>query len=207
MEWTSYGMVLVQIAAGASLAACCGLRAFLPPLVIGLAARFGVGDLVLGPGFELQGSFAWMASTPALVVFGSALALEVLADKLPWVDHALDALQTGVRPLSGALVVAASLTELDPLPAAVIGLLLGGSIAGGVHVAKAKTRLLSTAGTAGLGSPVLSLLEDGLALLGSLVSVLLGGLALLILGTIAATLVWAWARRRQTMHGRMFVRR
>jgi hypothetical protein len=200
------GSIILQIAAGAALAACCGLRAFLPPLVVGLAARLGVGGVLLGPGFELQESFAWMASTPALIVFGSALVLEVLADKVPWIDHALDVVQTAVRPLAGGLVVAASLTELDPLPAAVIGLLLGGSIAGGVHVAKANTRLLSTTGTGGLASPVLSLVEDGLALAGTLASVLLGGLALVLLLVVGGLLVRAWLRRRSGAHRRMFVR-
>jgi hypothetical protein len=199
------GSIILQVAAGAALAACCGLRAFLPPLVIGLASRLGVGGLLLGPGFELQESFAWMASTPALVVFGSALALEVLADKVPWVDHALDTVQTAVRPLAGGLVAAASLTDLDPLPAAVVGLLLGGSVAGGVHVAKANTRLLTTAGTGGLASPVVSLVEDGLALLGTVLGVVLGGFALVLLA-VAGLLFGLWLRRRRGTHRRMFLR-
>jgi hypothetical protein len=202
METFSPLALLFQLAAGAGLAACCGLRAFLPPLTIGLAARLGLGDLVFGPGFELHSSFAWLASTPALVVFGSAVVVEVLADKIPWVDHALDAVQTAVRPLAGALVAAASLTELDPLPAAVVGLILGGSVAGGVHVAKAKTRLLSTAGTGGLASPVLSLVEDVLALAGSVLSVLLGGVAVLLLLLAAAVAgVWVLRRRRLARSG------
>lgn len=205
MDWMFPGSIILQVAAGAALAACCGLRAFLPPLVIGLASRLGVGGLLLGPGFELQESFAWMASTPALVVFGSALALEVLADKVPWVDHALDTVQTAVRPLAGGLVAAASLTDLDPLPAAVVGLLLGGSVAGGVHVAKANTRLLTTAGTGGLASPVVSLVEDGLALLGTVLGVVLGGFALVLLA-VAGLLFGLWLRRRRGTHRRMFLR-
>ena len=205
MDWLFPGSIVLQVAAGVALAACCGLRAFLPPLVIGLAARLGVGGMFLGPGFELQESFAWMASTPALVVFGSALVLEALADKVPWVDHALDTVQTAVRPLAGGLVVAASLTDLDPLPAAVIGLLLGGSIAGWVHVAKANTRLLTTAGTGGLASPLVSLAEDGLALLGTVLGVLLGGFALVLLA-FAGLFLGVWLRRRRGAHRRMFVR-
>jgi hypothetical protein len=75
-------------------------------------------------------------------------------------------------------------------------------VAGGVHVAKAKTRLLSTAGTGGLASPVLSLVEDLLALAGSVLSVLLGGLAVLLLLLVAAVAgVWVLRRRRLARYG------
>jgi uncharacterized membrane protein len=197
MDGISPVALLFQVVAGVGLAACCGLRAFLPPLVIGLSARLGVAELILGPGFELEGSFAWMQSTPALVVFGSAVVLELLADKVPWVDHALDTVQTVVRPVSGALVFAATLTELEPLPAAVVGLLVGGSLAGGVHLAKAKTRLMSTASTGGLASPILSLIEDFVALVGSLLAILAG----VVVAAILFALVviggrWVLRRRR-----------
>lgn len=164
--------MLIQILAGISLAACCGLRAFVPPLVVGLAVRFEVPDLVLGQAIELNSSFDWMASTPALLVFGVAMVLELLADKVPLVDHALDAVETVIRPMAGFLVVAASLSGLDPLPAAVIGLIVGGSVAGGVHLAKTKIRILSTLGTGGLASPILSVLEDILAFAGSILAVI-----------------------------------
>lgn len=196
MEWSGIMTVSLQLAAGIGLAACCGLRAFLPPLLVGLAARFGVGDILTGGPIALSDSFDWLSSTPALVVFSTAVVLEVLADKVPWVDHVLDAAETFVRPLAGTLVVAASLTELDPLAATVIGLLVGGTVAGGVHVAKAKTRILSTAATAGLASPVISVAEDGVALVGTVLSILIGGLALVFV-VLLLLLVARWALHRR----------
>ncbi len=175
--------LVVQVLAGVSLAASCGLRAFLPPFVVGLAVRLGATEVLLGRPLELNPAFAWLSSTPALVVFGVAVVVELVADKVPVVDHALDLVQTLVRPLAGMLVVAANLRDLPPLPAAVIGLVLGGTIAGGVHVAKAKIRLLSTLGTGGAASPVLSGIEDLLSLVGSVLAVLAAVLAALVIGT------------------------
>jgi hypothetical protein len=173
--------IAVQLAAGLALAACCGLRAFLPPLLLGLAARAGVPELLLGRSL-LSPSFDWLASTPALVVFGAAVALELLADKVPALDHLLDMVQTAVRPLAGALVVAASFSPLEPVPAAVLGLVTGTPLAGAVHLGKAKIRALSTLGTGGLGSPVLSIIEDVATFVGSAFAVVLAFVALFVIG-------------------------
>jgi uncharacterized membrane protein len=173
--------ILVQLAAGLALAACCGLRAFLPPLLLGLAGRFGVSEILLGRPI-LSPTFEWLSSTPALVIFGVAVVFEVLADKVPALDHLLDMVQTAVRPLAGALVVAASFSPLGPLPAGVFGLVAGTPVAGVVHLGKAKIRALSTLGTGGLGSPVLSVIEDAATLIGSTLALVTAIVALVLIG-------------------------
>jgi hypothetical protein len=191
--------ITIQVLAGISLAACCGLRAFLPPFVLGLGVRMGLAELVLGRPVVLHDEFEWLASTPALVVFGVAVVAELLADKIPVVDHLLDLVQTLVRPLAGALVVAASLTGLEPLPAAVIGLVVGGSLAGGVHAAKSNLRLFSTAGTAGAATPAISLAEDVAATAGSLLAVkaaVVAATLLLLAGAAAGLLALRLSRGR-----------
>ena len=122
VETISYASLLLQIATGVGLAAVTGLRAFLPAFVVGVVGRL---DWI-----PLRGGFEWLESTPALVIFGTAFILEILADKIPGVDHFLDATGTVVKPAVGALVMVASLADLPPLYAAVIGLLLGGSVSG-----------------------------------------------------------------------------
>ncbi len=158
-------MIVWQLMMGVGLAASAGLRAFLPLLVVGLAARF---DLV-----ELGGRFEWMQSTSALTVFAIAVVLEVLGDKFPFVDHVLDSGGMLARPVAGALVAAAPITTLEPLTGLVVGVILGGAVAGGVHAAKSSVRLLSTGTTAGVANPLLSLGEDAASLAGSVVSLLL----------------------------------
>ncbi|MBP7145898.1 MAG: DUF4126 domain-containing protein [Acidobacteria bacterium] len=173
--------IAAQILVGISLAACCGLRAFLPPFVLGLAVRLNVGQLLPGIPIELNPAFNWLGSNTALIVFGTAVVLELLADKVPVIDHALDVVQTVVRPLAGGLVVAASFQDAPVPVAAAAGLIAGAPIAGAVHVGKAKIRILSTLGTGGLASPVLSVIEDALALLGSILSVVFALFAILLI--------------------------
>lgn len=161
-----------QLAMGFALAATVGLRTFLPLLAAGLLGRFGYVDL--------GHSFEWMSGTPALIVFGSAVVFEVLADKVPGLDHALHLVESFVKPVAGTLVAASLFTNLDPMMAVVLGLVGGGTIAGAVHIAKGTTRAASTALTGGLGNPFLSILDDVLAV---------GGIVLAILAPIVAALI------------------
>src|SRR5258706_7590590 len=150
---------------GCALPGRVGLGAFLPLFVAGLLARHGYVDL--GPSFE------WMQGTPALVVFGSAVVFEILADKVPAVDHALDAVGVIIKPVAGTLVAAALFTHVDPVLAAVLGLIGGGTIAATVHAGKGTTRFFSSVTTGGVGNPGLSPVEDGLPGLGLPPAVLL----------------------------------
>jgi hypothetical protein len=166
-----------QIMMATGLAASAGLRAFLPLLVIGLAGRF---ELI-----PLGASFEWMASTPALTVLGAAVALEVIADKIPVVDHALDVVGTFTRPVAGAIAAASPLTALDPLAAAVVGVIVGGGISTGIHVAKSTLRLGSTGATGGLANPLVSVGEDAVSLAGALASLVVPFVTFtLVVGTL-----------------------
>ena len=178
-----------QLAMGFALAACVGLRAFLPLLAAGLLARFGY--LHLGDKFE------WMSGTPALIVFGSAVAFEVLADKVPILDHALHAAESFIKPVAGTLVAASMFTNLDPTTAVVLGLVGGGTIAGVIHAAKGTTRLASTALTGGLANPALSILDDVLSLGGIIMAVLAPLVAALIVIVLVVGAIRLLTRRRR----------
>jgi hypothetical protein len=178
--------LVVQVAMGLSLASCAGLRAFLPLFVVGVAGRL---DLL-----PLLRSFEWLESWPALTVFGVAVVAELLGDKFPVVDNFLDAVQLFVKPVAGVILMTAVQTELSPLAAAVLGLIAGSSAAGAVHITKAKLRLASTATTAGVGNPLLSLLEDAGALLGT-ISALVVPVVMVLLLVVAAILAWMAIRR------------
>ena len=155
------------------LAACAGLRAWLPLLLAGILAR--TGWLALGPWFHfLQGN-------RALILFGVATLLELAGDKVPALDHALDAVSTLLRPAAGALLAASMLGRVsDPLTALVLGVAVGAPTALLPHAAKTGLRLASSSFSAGLANPVLSLLEDLLALVLFVITVVLPMLALLL---------------------------
>jgi len=166
------------------VAAACGLRAFLPLLLIGLAARLGM--------IGLHSGSEWLAGTPALLCFGVATVLEITADKVPVVDHALDVVGTVLRPLAAWFGAYAMLVDW-PTPWGQIAafLLAGGTLA--LHAIKAKLRLGSTAVTLGHANPMLSLAEDVTAflLLAAAILAPLVGVAIIIL------MIWAFARRRR----------
>jgi hypothetical protein len=168
----------MQVATGVALAACAGLRAFLPVFVVAVAGRVGW--------IPLSGPFEWLSTTPAILVFGAAVVTEVLSDKIPLLDHLLDMLQGVIKPAAGAMLAMSVVTELDPVQTAVLGIIAGGGTAGVVHVAKAKLRLFSSFTTGGLGNPILSAGEDLLSLGGSLLALVV---PVLLIVLVAATLL------------------
>jgi hypothetical protein len=175
-------VIVWQVMMGVGLAACAGLRAFLPLLVVGLAGRL---ELV-----PLGSRFEWMAGDPALIVLGVAVVLELAADKVPVLDNVLDLAGTFVRPAAGAIAAASPLAALDPLTAMVVGVILGTTVAGTVHFAKTGLRLGSTGATGGLANPALSVAEDGLTLGGSLMSLF----APVMMFALVIGLVWLVVR-------------
>ena len=180
---------LPTLALAIALAASAGLRAWLPLLLAGGLARLGVLDL--GP------SFQFLASNKTLLVLGVATAIEIIGDKIPALDHALDVLGTPLRPAAGALLAASVLgTVSDPLIAVVLGSAVGAPTALVPHAAKSVLRAASTTLTAGLANPVLSLIEDAISILTFVLAVLT---PLLVLGLLGLTLYVAsrWLRRRR----------
>lgn len=145
----------VQILMGVSLAACAGLRAWLPLLMVSLLVR--AHYLAVNP------SFAWLAREDALIVFGAATVAEFIGDKVIGLDHLHDAVGTFIRPAAGAVLASSMLTHVDPLAATVLGLIVGGGTSFTIHVGKAalraKSSLLAPA-HGGFGNATLSLGED-----------------------------------------------
>jgi hypothetical protein len=101
-----------------------------------MAGWFGrLGWLDLPPALEVLES-PWV-----LGVTGVLLGIEFLADKIPGVDSAWDALQTFIRIPAGAILGAAALGQMDPAWTTVAAL-LGGTLAAGAHLTKAGSRAL-----------------------------------------------------------------
>jgi hypothetical protein len=156
--------IIFAVLMGFSLAATCGLRAFLPLLIISIAARSGY--LTLSPGF------IWMMSWPAIICFATATVLEILGDKVPAVDHVLDSAGVFVRPVAGAVAASSMITGIDPLLALVIGIIMGATVAGLVQTIKGAIRLLSSTLTGGIANPVVSIVEDSATALTGVISLI-----------------------------------
>lgn len=184
MDVATLGEALPALALAIALAACAGLRAWLPLLLAG--AMFRAGWLQLGD------SFRFLGSNKALAIFAVATVLELIGDKIPAVDHTLDVFGTVLRPAAGALLAASVLGHVsDPLTAVVLGTAVGAPAAILPHAAKSALRAASTTLTAGLANPILSVLEDAATLMLFALAVLVP----LVVIAMLAVMLYLVARR------------
>jgi len=187
---------------GLGLSAAAGLNAYIPLLAVGLLARFT--DLL-----ALPAGYTWLENPWVLAAVAVLLAAEVVLDKIAVVDHVNDAIQTVVRPTVGGVIFAAT-TAAQRLDASAwmrdhpwVGIVLGVLVALLVHGAKATARPIVNTTTLGVGTPVVSALEDVASLGLSLVAILAP-----VLVVVAAGLgIWGFAallrrRRRRRDAGR-----
>jgi len=159
--------LFLGILLGLGLSASTGLNTFLPLLLLSAAARFNIAGIELGSKFE------WLTSDAAMITLIVACIIELIADKIPAVDHFLDSAGTFIRPLAGALASASVLTGVDPIVAAVIGLIVGAPTSLGLHTLKAGTRIASSATTFGCANPVISIIEDVISFCLSVIAIFL----------------------------------
>lgn len=126
-----------------------GVNLYGTALLLGLFGRF---DLAATP--EL------LQSTPVLVVAGLLYLVELVADKIPFVDNLWDVLHTGIRPLGAAFIGALVASEADM--SEVLGAVTSGGMAFGSHAAKAGTRVAINTSPEPVSNIIVSFLEDGL---------------------------------------------
>jgi len=167
---------LLSVGVGLGLAAAAGFRVFVPLLVLSLAAR--AGYVPLSSGFE------WIASTPALLAFGTATVVEVGAYYVPWLDNLLDTLAAPAAIVAGVVASASVMTDLPPVLKWSVALIGGGAAAGVVQTSTSLLRLKSTATTAGLANPILATTELVGSLTTSVLAIVLPLLALLLIAVV-----------------------
>ncbi|WP_431875650.1 DUF4126 domain-containing protein [Micromonospora marina] len=199
---------MLEVLTGSGLAASAGLNAYIPLLLMGLLSRYT--DLV-----ELPSGWQWLGNGWVVLILAVLLAVEVVADKVPVVDHVNDVVQTVVRPTAGGLAFGAgagseTVTVSDPdtffsthqwVPV-VVGVL----IALGVHLLKAAARPVINATTAGVGAPVASTAEDATSVVMSVVALLLPVLVLVFLVALVIFVPWLFRRRRERRRERAAAR-
>jgi hypothetical protein len=182
---------VAALATGVVLAASAGLRAFLPVFAASVGVRF--------MGMPVPEYLDWLGSPVTMIIFGGATVVEILSDKIPVVDHALDAVQSFTKPILGAIAATPFLFQFAPEHAAALGLAVGIPLALGVHATKATVRAGSTVTTAGLGNPFLSVLEDVAAVVAVVLAFVVPLLALILTVILLAAMVRmarkAWRRR------------
>lgn len=173
------------------LSASAGLNAYIPLLIVALIGRF-TDWINLSEPWDLLTSW-WVIG--ALVILS---AIEFFADKAPAINHVNDGIQTFLRPAAGAVLFAAStrvVTEINPIVALIAGLL----VAGTVHTVKAvAVRPAITATTGGAANAPVSVAEDLLAFVLSILAILIPIILGAILIILTSFLVWyLWRHRNQ----------
>jgi hypothetical protein len=170
---------------GLGLAAPAGLNAYIPLLVLALSDR-------LSDDVTLEQPYDFLSSTWGIVILLLLLTVEIVVDKIPGLDHANDLLQSVVRPAAGAVLLMAATNDegiINPVVAMVLGL----GVAGGVHAVKTISRPAVTVSTGGMGNPIVSMIEDGVAVLASILAILLPILAVITFVLLAFFVYWSYA--------------
>ena len=150
-EWS----VLHSVALASLLAWASGVRLYLVIFAVGLAGYGGYVDLP--PGLKVL-EHPWVIGTA-----GFLLVMEFLADKVPGIDSAWDAIHTFIRIPAGALLAAGATG--DTLNALTVAAgLLGGTITAGTHFTKAGGRALINTSPEPVSNWIASFTEDAMVL-------------------------------------------
>lgn len=167
------------------LATAAGLNAWFPLLAVGLLARYtGLIDL--------QGEWAQLTDTTVLLGLAGVSVVDFIGDKIATVDHVLHAIGTVVAPVTGIVSALGATDSLDVSPAVVT--VIGLVAAETTHGSRLALRPFVTAGTAGTGNPVVSLLEDVLSGILSVLAIAAPIIAFLLI-IVLAWVVWRMFRR------------
>jgi hypothetical protein len=193
-------MDIVGLGTPFGLAFASGLNAYFPLLAFAFSVRW----LHL---YKVNPNFTFITSNWFIAVLIVLTILDFVADKIPLIDSAWNAIHTVIRPIAGALVAAASsnalaggthipttisdygtasvLVAFSAVPVAGIVLLvitlIGGGLAALSHITKSTTRIVSTITTAGLLNIGLSVLEEVLVVIIVLLSIFASTIMLVLL--------------------------
>src|SRR5688500_569792 len=153
-----------------------------------------VGGMARYANTPTPGMLDWTATDAGFLLLLIATFVEVLADKIPVVDHVLDSAATFVKPFAGVILPVALLYDASPMGAWVLGIAAGAPLALGVHATKAGTRATSSATTLGMGNPIVSVIEDILAVVILVLTVLAPVIALFLVALFLLLVVRALRR-------------
>jgi len=181
--------LLSSFLAGLGGAFSAGLNAYLPILLLALADRF-TSTIDLGQPYDI------ISSTAGIIILLILLPIELIADKIPGIDHASDLLHSAIRPAAAAFIMMALTDERGHFNA-VVALLIGLLTGAGVHGLKATTRPVITVSTGGVGNPLISMIEDVIVVVVSLVAIFLPLVLIAVIPVAAFALYRMYSRLKR----------
>lgn len=163
--------IILQVFLGVALAAVCGYRIFVPLLVMGIAGLAGYMDFAAG--------FQWIASYPAVIIFGVATILEIAGYFIPHVDNFLNAISLPAGVVAGVIVAASAITDMNPVLKWTLAIIAGGGAATITSLLSNGVHQGSTAVSAGLANPIVSTAESVGTVAASVLSIAIPALSVI----------------------------
>lgn len=181
-----------QYALAYALTTTAGLRGFLTLFAASVAAHYHW--------IHPSAGFAWLGASGTVIVLGIFALIELVADKVPVVDHALHAVSFAVRPVAAAILVGGTVNTSNS--AELYGLMAAGALNSlVVHSSSAATRAASSATTFGLANPVISVVEDVLTIFGIMLAFIFPILAAILALILVITLIVAANKVYRNLRG------
>jgi hypothetical protein len=161
-----------------------GLNVYATVAAAGLFQRFGI--------VQLPDTLQVLASPFVLGIAITLFLIEFIADKIPYVDSAWDAVHTFIRPPAAAIISYSAFGQV-PEEWKVSAALLAGGVALTSHGAKATSRAAANTSPEPVSNWTLSILEDGLAVflawMAATHPILTAGIVV-VLVILAVLLIW-----------------
>jgi hypothetical protein len=187
---------LIKFLAGCGVAIPCGIKPYLPLVVVSVAG--------LGGKLPLSAPYSFLATVGVLVALAILVGIDIFADKLPQIEKLYTYLNYVIRPAAGAIAFAAIVppTVID----SGVSFLLGLVLAEVTYLLKTILRpaLAASSQTASIFEPLISSGENivavALAVITVLSGVVGGALSLLVL-LIMLWLFFSVRRRNRAKMG------
>ncbi|MGE0132227.1 MAG: DUF4126 domain-containing protein [Blastocatellales bacterium] len=158
-----------------------GVNLYATVVTLGVLQKFQL--VKLPGGLDMLGDWRLIGLAAALY------AIEFVADKIPAVDSAWDAIHTFIRVPAGAILAATAFAEFDPA-VKMAAMILGGGLALSSHGAKAATRLAVNASPEPVSNVALSLIEDVIAFGSTILMVFFPVVMLIIVIVFLIVTIW-----------------
>jgi uncharacterized membrane protein len=174
MDWTTLGVAMGS-------AWLSGINLYATVVTLGLLQKFSF--------VKLPGELSVLSSGWVLGIAGVMYVVEFIADKIPAVDSAWDAVHTFIRVPAGAIMAATAFADFDPT-VKTIAMIVGGGVALGSHGLKATTRLAANTSPEPVSNIALSIGED-IFTFGSTILMVVSPVAILVIVVLfIILLIW-----------------
>jgi uncharacterized membrane protein len=175
-----------------------GINLYATAATLGLLQRFGL--------VHLPGELGVLGNWWVIGVAAGMFVVEFVADKIPAVDSAWDAVHTFIRVPAGAVMASAAFSHADPA-VRIIALLVGGGVAFSSHGTKAAMRATANLSPEPFSNVALSLAEDAVAVGSSFLIAWFPVVMLVIVILFLAAFFWLTPKILRAMKRRLGVAR